>query len=569
MMILGVNSYFEHPSVVLLRGSEVLFAAEDERFTRIKHGRRYSPFQSYFPMEALDAALRTTGVQAREIREIAFSYSGRHHLLGLVGCLLGRRVSSLRDEISAYFMLRNIRATLRTEYAYSQRHRARLSPEVLKDIPFREWPHHDCHASSAYHCSGFDEALVVVADGAGELDACTVYHGRDGRLGRIAAVPIPHSLGIFYSMLTAHIGFEPFSDEFKVMAMAALGKDRYGRQMRDILKLRPGGSYAVDMNRLRGLGDLLGPTRKPSEPLGERHYDIARSAQARLEEALLHVIGHHLERTGCRDLCLAGGVFMNCVFNGALAAKGLARRLYVQPVAHDAGTALGAAILSARRLGGDVRPKLPSLALGTAYTDEEVRRLLDKAGVAGERVPEEQLPGRVASLLARGKVGGIFRGRMEFGSRALGQRSLIASPCFPEMRDRLNLIKSREGFRPVAPVVTEEAFSKYFIGEPNPFMSFAAQARESRRGNIPACVHDDGSARPQTVGAETQPFLHALLRAVGEATGHEVLVNTSLNILGRPIVEAPLDALACFSMSPMDFLLLENHLIVKGGSVWT
>ncbi len=561
MNVLGINSYFEHPAVALVVDGELVFAAEDERFTRVKHGRRYSPYGIYIPVEAIHAALSWAGMTSADIDEVAYSYDRWKHLRSLWGCLSGRRLSSLRDELSAFLALSNLRPAL--GYAVPERLRDVVDPEQLGRAALKPWPHHLAHASSAFHCSGFEEALVVVADGAGESACTSAFHGRDRGLRRLGGELIPNSLGLFYSFVTRHLGFEPFADEYKVMGLAAHGEPRFSAQLSEVLSLRPGGSYTVDARRLRDLSPLLGPARHPQEEIGQLQMDIARSAQLALEQALLHVVGHYGRQTGSSRLCLAGGTFLNCVANGVLARQGQFDEVYVQPAAHDAGTALGAAALSAIRAGDAGGIRCDSMALGTEYGDGEIAAALADAGLGAERLDEEELAGRLAEALSRNRVCALFQGRMEFGPRALGMRSVLANPADPEMQRRLNRVKGREQFRPVAPAITHEAFDDYFEGETNSYMTFAVRARERARRQAPAAVHVDGSARPQVVERKRSPFLHGLLERFGERSGFPVLVNTSFNGREEPIVESPRGALACFGVTGIDCLAIGSYFISK------
>ena len=563
MIIVGINSYFEHPAVAVIADGKVCFAAEDERFTGIKHGCRYSPYRTYLPVRALYHALRTCGIRSCDVTEIAYSYSGVDHLLSLWGCLTGRRFSTVREEFAAWRSLRHVRASLCGGYEIPTGYRAILDPSALAAASYSEWNHHLAHAASAFHCSGFDEALTVVSDGAGEASATSVYVGRGSTLVRIGRVDLPHSLGILYSLVTRHLGFEPFADEYKVMGLAAYGTPTYAEAFRRLVTLRQPAAYRIDKLLLQNLEAILGPARAPDAPLESTHMNIARSLQQRLEEALEHVVTAYLSRTRLRRLCLAGGTFMNCVANGRLAVLPGVDEVFVQPAAHDAGTALGAAILSHRRLGGAMPVTFSSASLGTSYADKEMVTALRDAGIPYRRLTDEALVDEIAARLERGQIGALFRGRMEFGSRALGMRSIIASPSAPNMRDRLNAIKGREDFRPVAPMVVGEAFDRFFEGVPNRYMAMTARVRAVARPLIPAAVHVDGTARPQVVWVDQDPFMHALLCACERRTGVPVVINTSLNLRGKPIVESPIDALACFCTSSMEFLVLGQLLVSK------
>lgn len=561
MNVLGLNSYFEHPAVALICDGELVFAAEDERFTRVKHGRRYTPYGIYLPVAAMRAALRWAGLTAEDLDEIAYSYNRWDHLRGMAGCVTGRRLSSLRDELAGFISLTNLRQAF--EYAVPYEARDSIAPEALARVRFRPWNHHLAHAGSAFFCSGFDDALVVVADGAGERACTSIYIGRGAQLKLLAQEPVPNSLGLFYSFVTRHIGFEPFADEYKVMGLAAHGEPSFQHTLGTVLTLRPQGRYAVDMARLRKLDSLLGPARKPGEEINQRDIDIARSAQLLLERALGHLVGHHLRSTGSRRLCLAGGTFLNCVANGRLAEQQQLDSIFVQPAAHDAGTALGAAALSTARSGGGPQVAYDSMALGTSYDDGLIAEALADAGITVDPLSDDDVVERMAERLARNRVCAVFRGRMEFGPRALGRRSVLANPADPEMQERLNRVKGREQFRPVAPAVTRQAFAEYFEGKPNRYMTFAVRAREKARREIPAAVHVDGTARPQTVSVEEDPFFHALLEAFAARSGFPILINTSFNGMNEPIVETPQAALACFFTKGVDCLALGNYFIEK------
>jgi len=566
MKVLGVNSYFEHPAVALVADGELVFAAEDERFTRVKHGRRYSPYGLYLPVEAMHAALSWAGMTTTDLDEIAYSYDRWTHLRNLWGCLTGRRLSSLRDELAGFASLTNLRPGF--HYAVPERYRDVVDPAEAAAKRLRAWPHHVSHAGSAFLCSEFEEALVIVADGAGEAASTSVFFGRGTRLAQIGRERIPNSLGLFYSFVTSHLGFEPFADEYKVMGLAAYGEPRFAGAFGELLAPRPQGSYALDVRRLQNPAPLLGPRRRVGEPIEQRHMDVARSAQQQLEQVLAHLVGHYARATGARRLCLAGGTFLNCVANGALARQGMFEEIFVQPAAHDAGTAIGAAALSAAAAGDATRVSCRSMALGTEYDDAAVAAVLADAGVGGERLEEDELISRTAAALAENNVCALFRGRMEFGPRALGRRSILANPADPEMQRRLNSVKGREQFRPVAPAVTSASFPQYFDGEPSSHMMFAARARERALTEIPAAIHVDGSARPQVVEPAGEPFLHALLESFAERSGFPVLINTSFNGKEEPIVESPKSALACFAVTGIDCLVIGSYFVQKEASRW-
>jgi carbamoyltransferase len=564
MIILGINSFFEHPAVALIRDGELVFAIEDERLTRIKHGKSYTPYRTYIPFDAMHAALRSQGIASRDLDGIAYSYDSRRHLRSsILGSLSGRRYSTFGEEWAAYRSAVKVPTVLASNFDVPYRYRDRICASDIAKVPYREWDHHLSHAASAFFCSGFDEALVVVSDGSGE-EACTsVYVGRGAKLTRIAEMRLPDSLGLFYSFITQHIGFEPFSDEYKVMGLAAYGKPTFKREMERLVTLVPNGGYRVDAPSLRNLELLLGPRRKPETSLDGPYSDIAHSAQARLEEVLEHILSHHLRATGMNKLCLAGGVFLNCVANSRLAALKEVEDIFVQPAAHDAGTAIGAAALSWIQAGGSPQLKYDSFFLGSAYKDEEIEQALRQARARYVRLNGETAASKIADLLAAERTLAVFRGCMEFGPRALGHRSIIASPRSARTREQLNELKVREQFRPLAPIVTSEAFGDYFSGTPNRFMMMTSQVREDAFDRIPAVVHADMSARVQVVRTEDDPFLHDVLTHFANHTGTPVLINTSLNVRGLPIDESPVHALSTFYTSGLDFLLIGSFLVCR------
>lgn len=562
MIILGINSFFEHPAVALLRDGELVFAIEDERLTRIKHGKHYTPYQTYVPFDAMHAALSSEGLSSRDLDGIAYSYDSRRHLRSsLLGTLLGHRYSTLREELAAYRSAANVHTVLTSSFEIPYRYRDRLCADDLAKVPYREWDHHLSHAASALFCSGFDEALVVVSDGSGEQACTTIYTGHGDKLKKVKEIPLPHSLGLFYSFITRHIGFEPFSDEYKVMGLAAYGKPSFKQEMDRLVSLTPNGGYRLDNVAMRGLDTLLGPPRRPEEPLEDRHRDIAHSAQARLEEILEYLVRHHLRATGMSKLCLAGGTFLNCVANGRLATLTEVENIFVQPAAHDAGTAIGAAALSWIHAGGAPQLKYESYCLGTAYGDKEIETTLQQARANYIRLDDNDAAQQVANLLVAERTLAMFRGRMEFGPRALGHRSIIASPRSARTREKLNDLKVREQFRPLAPIVTSEAFDELFSGMPNRYMMMTSYVRDDARERIPAAVHADGTARVQIIRLKDDPFLHDVLTRFGEHTGTPVLINTSLNVRGKPIDESPTQALSSFYTSGLDFLLIGSFLV--------
>lgn len=562
MKIIGINSFFEHPSVALVVDGELVFAIEDERLTRVKHGKAYSPYTAYLPYSSIYKALEFANLKASDIDEVAYSYDRRLHLVASVyGCLTNKRFSSLRQELAAYSSAGNVKRELIEAPALSSRYTDRWQQDDFARVRYREWGHHLSHAASAFFCSGFEKSLVVVADGSGEHACTSIYVGSGATMKKSTSIALPHSLGFLYSFVTKHLGFQPFGDEYKVMGLAAYGEQTMMDEMWQLARPEKDGRYSVDIRRLTRLSDILGPARAPTDELSQRHQDIARSLQACLEELLLHVVTHHLKDTGQRNLCVAGGTFLNCVANHRLAAELDIDGFFVQPAAHDAGTAIGAAALSWIANGGAPQLSYGSMLLGTEWSDDAIEAALKDAAVNYRVVPRAALAEEVARLLYQEKVVAFFQGRMEFGPRALGARSFLASPRSASTRERLNIIKSREQFRPLAPIVREEDFVTYFDGRPNRYMMLAIPAKDAAVKTAPAVVHADGTSRVQVVRRQDDSLLHDILSAFSRESGIPILVNTSLNVKGRPIDESPFDALASAFCSGVDSLVIGSFVV--------
>jgi carbamoyltransferase len=422
-------------------------------------------------------------------------------------------------------------------------------------------PHHLSHAASAFHCSPYTKAAVLTLDGRGEK-ATTGYAVGDGnRLEWIGQVQMPHSLGLLYEQVTDYLGFLQSSDEYKVMALASYGKPKYLGEFRDIVRLGANGQYTIENPRLE---ERFGPRRLRGGPLDQKHFDIAHSLQVVLEETVLEICNWLHEATKCDDLVMAGGVALNCVMNARLRDRGPFKNIWVQPAAGDAGTALGAALwIDAKERGSDERRYVMDHAfLGPEYTDAEIEEFLKWTKVPYRKL--DDLAEDVADILVQDKVIGWFQGRMEMGPRALGARSIIASPIHAEMQAKLNEIKDREDFRPVAPVVMEEHAGEWFTGAKfSPFMLFVYDVPVDKAVRIPAVRHVDGTARIQTINRQQNARYYDLLAAFKKRTGVPVLVNTSFNTRGEPIVCTPRDAVECFWTSPLDALVIGSFLLEK------
>ena len=423
--------------------------------------------------------------------------------------------------------------------------------------------HHVAHAASAFLPSPFEHAAVMTLDGRGERATTTYFQGCGAQLQRIGEVEMPHSLGILYEQVTEYLGFLHSSDEYKVMALASYGEPTFVDVFRAIVTRGEDGAYAIDPPCLQ---QRFGPARARGEPLRQLHFDIARSMQVVLEETVLDIARWLQANTGDRDLCLAGGVALNCVMNARLRDEGPFDRIWVQPAAGDAGTVLGAALWidAQERDAGERRYQMDHAYLGPCYTDAEIESFLTWSKLPFRRL--DDVAEETAALLAEGCIVGWFQGRMEFGPRALGARSILASPIDLDMQARLNEIKDREDFRPVAPVVLAEKAAEWFVGAgDSPFMLFVNDVVPDRANRIPAVRHVDGTARIQTISRSQNPLYYDLIAAFERQTGVPVLVNTSFNTRGEPIVCTPRDAVECFWTSPLDALVIGSYLLRKAG----
>jgi carbamoyltransferase len=537
MKVLGVNAVFHDPAAALVVDGVTVAAAEEERFSRRKHGKRPVAFSTWeLPEQSMRWCLEQAGLAPEDLDAVAYSYDAN---LALAPGAAGT------DDWEA----------LRTLYV-------RRAPRFLRTAlpgldPQRVCfvAHHLAHAASAHFASPHDRSAVLVADGRGERASLLLGHGRDGEIVPVATQALPHSLGLLYEDLTAHLGFHRSSDEYKVMALASYGEPRFLDELRRLVAPDGRGGFRIapfDLER-------FAPAVAPGGDFDSAHADLASSVQRRLEEVLLDLTRFLHEQTGERALTMAGGVALNCVANARLLEEGPFDDVWVQPAAGDAGTALGAAMLVAAELGDDVRP-MAGADLGRGFTDAHVEDLLRVAALPHER--PDDLAGEVAAILADGGVVAWFQGRAEFGPRALGHRSLLADPRAAGNLERLNDIKGREQFRPVAPMVLLERASEIFEGAiPSPYMLFTHRVRDRWRDRIPAVVHVDGTARVQTVDREREPLVARMLESFERLTGVPVVVNTSLNTAGRPMVDHPRDALECFGSAPVDALAIGPCLV--------
>ncbi|MBV8541374.1 MAG: carbamoyltransferase [Pseudonocardiales bacterium] len=543
MRILGINAIFHDPAAALVVDGHTVAAAEEERFSRRKHGKRPVPFSAWeLPERSARWCLETAGIGPEDLDAVAYSYDPALVQPDLDG--LDQRWESLRTTYAR-------RAPLFLATALPG-----LDPAAVHFVP-----HHVAHAASAGLAAPFRDCAVLVADGRGEATSYLGGRYRDGELEVVASQELPHSLGLLYEEATEHLGFLRSSDEYKVMALASYGRQpstepRLLPTLRELVWTTGDGGFVVAPIEW----SELAKRRVPGGEFQPEHVELAAAVQARLEEVLLELAWWLHRRTGERRLTMAGGVALNCVANTRLTTEGPFDKLWVQPAAGDAGTALGGALHLAQVLGEPVAP-MPGADLGRSFTDEDLAGWLDCAHLRYERPPD--VATAAAEALAADAIVAWFQGRSEFGPRALGHRSLLAHPGHARNLDRLNAVKGRERFRPVAPMVlTDRAGELFGRGPiPSPYMLFVHDVALRWRDRIPAVVHVDGTARVQTVDRDTEPMLARLLDRFAELTGLPTVVNTSLNTAGRPMVDDPRDALECFGSAPVDVLALGPFLL--------
>jgi carbamoyltransferase len=571
MYTLGINAAYHDCSACLVQDGIVVAAAEEERFTRIKHGKRPVPFSTWqLPFHAIDYCLGEAGIELIQLDHVAYSYDP--------GLLLGPAGADMTIELplqpSAHvagpggpwepLFLSYLVNAPRQLAGGAPHHLKRRFRGARHDGPYR-WhfvEHHLAHEASAFLASPFDECAVLTMDGRGERATTSYGIYRDRQYRRIKQVNLPHSLGLLYESLTDYLGFLHSSDEYKVMALASYGEPVYAPLLREIVRYQGEGNYEVMPVQWE---KLLGPARQRGAELTRRHQDIARSLQLVLEETVLKMAAWLRAESGLDRLCMAGGVALNCVANSRLRCAGSFSDIWVQPAAGDAGTSLGAALWIDSRHGAasERRWRMEHAFLGPAYDEAQIEQALRYAKLAYRRV--DDMAEAAAALLAQNKVLGWFQGRMEFGPRALGARSILASPIDPAMQGHLNQIKDREDFRPVAPVVLEEAAADWFADAGRaPFMLFVFDVRPEQAERIPAVRHVDGTARVQTINRMQHPLYYDLLRAFERRTGVPVLVNTSFNTRGEPVVCTPRDALESYCTTPLDALAIGPFLLEKG-----
>jgi carbamoyltransferase len=568
MYVLGINAYHGDVSAALLRDGVLVSAVEEERFRRIKH-------YAGFPTMAVRSVLAEAGIRGADVDHVAISRSPRAHLVRKMLFALTHRPNPalIRDRLRNRRKVSDVRVPL-----------ADALNAVPPKLHFVE--HHPAHLASAFFVSPFAEAACCAVDGFGDFVSTSMAMGRGNRLDVLRHVFFPHSLGMMYTAVTQYLGFPGFGDEFKVMGLAPYGKPTAVAELRRLVRLTAGGTFELDLRYFRHWSDgvtmewdngyptlgsvftshlesLLGPARKPEEPLTSRHEDLAHSLQAVYEECFTHVLEGLWELTHTPRLCLAGGCAMNSVANGKIRQRTPFREVYIQPASSDNGTALGAAYYVWNQILGRERAFVMEHGYwGPAHDEAGVLDALDGAYSVERFATPDAVAQATARLIADGNVVGWYQGRMEWGARALGNRSIVADPRRADIRDVINAkIKFREKFRPFAPSVAEEAIDDWFEGAvPDPFMIQVYPVRADKRAVIPAVTHVDGSGRLQTVNARTNPSYYRLIKEFEAITGVPIVLNTSFNE-NEPIVETPAQALDCFLRTRMDAIVLNQTLV--------
>lgn len=592
--ILGISAYYHDSAAVLLGNGDIVAAAQEERFTRKKH-------DPGFPGRAIQYCLDEAGISLEDVSDVVFYDKPLVKFERLLETYLSYAPRGFRSFVAAMPVWMKeklyIKHTLKKELSMLCGCKVRNVPNLL----FSE--HHQSHAASAFFSSPFQKAAVLCLDGVGEWAATSVWSGEDNQLKALWEMDFPHSLGLLYSAFTYYTGFRVNSGEYKLMGLAPYGEPEYVERILDnLIDLKEDGSFRLNMRYFEyatGLtmtnarfAKLFGaPARKPEGKLTQREMDIARSIQDVTEEIVLRLANTVKKDTGADYLCLAGGVALNCVANGRLLREGPFKDIWIQPAAGDAGGALGAAQVvwygryQGTRVADNVHDTMAGSYLGPQFSDDQIESQLNELGAHFKRVEDQQLFPQLAQLLDDEQVVGWFQGRMEFGPRALGGRSIIGDPRSKEMQSVMNLkIKFRESFRPFAPSILAEDVSEYFdLDRPSPYMLIVADLNEQlripltdeqnqlfgvekllvARSSLPAITHVDYSARVQTIHEETNPRYYALVKHFKELTGCPVVVNTSFNVRGEPIVGTPEDAYRCFMRTNMDCLVIENYLLRK------
>jgi len=561
--ILGMNCYMHDSSAALIKNGRIIAAAEEERFNKVKH-------TSEFPINSINYCLSEAKININDVEYIGFYLNPYKHYISLLKHILKYFPKSLRyfkpklmfdQKRNSGRILLNIKNILRRKLGYKNK------------ILFVR--HHLAHATSSYFCSGFRKAAILTLDSMGEWESTCFLHGEDNRIKTLKKIYFPNSLGYVYSSVTDYLGFKSDSDEFKVMGLAAYGNHkRYIDYFKDIIKLKNDGCFDVNLDYFeyqfqtyKTVSDLFiskfGKNRKVNDKITQKHKDIAASLQKTLENTAIHLSNHLYKITKCNNLCLAGGVAMNSVMNKKIIDKTPFSNIFIPPAPNDAGTSIGAALYIYHNfLNNPIKNRVKNSFVGPSFSRYDIVKILIENKL--DYTPIENISKECAKLISRGNIIGWFQDRMEFGSRALGNRSILTDPTDPKMADKVNDIKHRERWRPLAPSILEEKMHIYFENPfPSPFMSLVFQVKKEKHEEVPSVVHMNGSARVQTVNKKNNPKFYKLIKEFYKITGTPLVLNTSFNYQGKPIVRTPKDAIESFKRMNMDYLALNNFLIKK------
>lgn len=566
MYVMGISGMEHDAAVCLIKDGEIVAAVEEERFSRTKHiGIK---MVGGLPYKSIEYCLKEAGISLDDVEYVGYFFKPWQEFLRYLAFRLRRFP---RSPIHALFNIQISLELLRRHIVLGRL----LNKQRHKPIKIRYIAHHLTHAASTFLVSPFEEAAILTIDAIGEWATTTFSLGKGNRIDILKQIYFPHSWGTFYALMTRYLGFTPYNDEYKVMGLASYGKSEYFDALRRVVELRPNGEFRLNPSYFnppfkgasfftRQFYATFGPPRPEAAPIEQRHIDIAASLQKVLEECALHMAEYLYRETKQKNLCIAGGVGLNCSMNGRLLREGPFERIYVQPASHDAGCALGAAFYIYNCVLSNPRKYIMNRAdFGPGFSEDEIKKVLDESKLEYERC--ENIAKVAAQLIADGKIVAWFQGRMEWGPRALGNRSILADPTRADMQDVVNKwVKHREDFRPFAPSVLEERASEYFEGiEQSPFMLLIVGVKPDKRSQIPAVTHVDNTARPQTVNKEIHPLYWSLIKEFERIKGVPVILNTSFNIRGEPIVCTPQDAIRCFYSTGIDCLVIGNFVLKK------
>ncbi|MBI5065229.1 carbamoyltransferase [Candidatus Woesearchaeota archaeon] len=561
MHILGISCYYHDSSACLIKDGIIVAAAEEERFTRKKH-------DTSFPINAINFCLKEAGITSDRIDWVAFY---EKPLLKFER-LLNQHIEMFPRSFPMFYQAMPNWLS----------EKLRISSTIKKKLKYKKpvfyTEHHMSHAASSFLVSPFKEAAILTVDGIGEWDSTTLGIGKENDIKIIKRLHFPHSLGLLYSTLTAFLGFSVNNSEYKVMGLAPYGEPTYYDEFKKIIDIKDDGSYKLNMDYFvfhykstmpsKKMMELLGPMRKKEDPVTKRHKDIAASLQKITEEAIFKMLNHLHEITGTDNLCMAGGVALNSVANGKITKNTPFKKVFINPAAGDAGGSMGAALYAYNTILGNSRKQVfESPYLGPGYSNEYIQAFLEKNNIVHSKFKnDEELIKKTAQLIHDNNVIGWYQGRMEWGPRALGARSILSNACNPNMKEILNTkVKHREHFRPFAPVITEEDVHEWFEidKDEEPYMLFVYPVKEDKRKLIPSVTHVDGSGRLQTINNKQNSRYYGVIKEFEKLSGIPILINTSFNIRGEPIVCSPYEAYKCMMGTGIDYLVMGDFLIKR------